>query len=273
MDTERSTDELLFQRDVPVEHDGDRRRGCPSTATFIRKRPSRATAYCGFELRPRQKFLNRREPRREERHRRARLQRLPSAPTAIGTAIRRRRAPRKTAPSRRAATAVGSRPPLTPATCRRVPETAGRTPPCPDSFDSYATHRPSGENCPAASSKGVCTTGNGLRLGRLSRGDWQRPEVRPGLWILRGVEQEAPSGDQATGAFGSAVTNRGCSPVAPLASFSNRSMRHCDWTNTTRRPSGDHKGSPSALASNVNRLGRPRSDVDHHRSTFPCTAR
>ena len=67
-----------------------------------------------------------------------------------------------------------------PATCRRDPETAAHRPRyCPDSLDSYATHRPSGENWPFRSSKLVFTNGNGLRSP--NSGSTQRSSA--GLWI------------------------------------------------------------------------------------------
>ena len=201
----------------------------PSTDTFIRKRPSEATAYCGFDISPE---ISRAagEPCREERHRRARLQRLRVRPN--------RDRHRHQAGVRRDIEQflpVGPPPRLASArrrhlpTGRRAPETVGRkSPPVPiRSTDTPPTAR-RGRIALRSRRRAVCSTGNGLRSPRQR----QRPEVQPRSSDAgSGRAGAARRATRPAAILGSAVTSRGCSSPAPLAAFSNRSIEAvAQWT-------------------------------------------
>ena len=162
-----------------------------STAMFIRKRA--VGGDCVLRLRSYPAGVDARaagEPRPEERHRRAGLQRRRSAPTAIGTAIKRPSSrdieqflsvgpPSRLAPARR----------RSPATGRRAPETVGRKSALAwiRSTDTPPTARRARIALP--SRRRACRmTGTGLRSPAIGSG----PEVQPCLRMPSPVEQPLP---------------------------------------------------------------------------------
>ena len=136
-----------------------------SGATLNRNRPSRATAYCARAENPAVGIF----PPAESRAGKSATVRQPL------TGVRLARAeglppwvacpaPRRTVLYRHAANAVACRPPRTPATSHQLPETSGRRFVTSRLLMDYASHRPSGENCPRISSKVLFKDGERLPL-------------------------------------------------------------------------------------------------------------
>src|SRR5205823_10444360 len=100
----------------------------------------------------------------------------------------------------------------------------------PDSFDTYASHRPSGENCPSLSSNIVCRTANGFRLsagsGRPEPVEARSPVIgsahksSPVFGLLTRKSRKRPSDDHDWGTLVIAETSSGASAPAPLEGLS-----------------------------------------------------
>ena len=213
---------LLLQRRVPVEDDRDGWRGRLLDGHVHQKAPVGGDRILRL----------RHDTRRCSRRWRAASGRAAPArpPPASARPLRPRSAPpsngrqarHKTVPSRRAATAAGSRPPSTPATGRRALETVGRK--------SALSWIRSTDTPPTA------------RRGRIAPPSRRRASARPGTACGRrpaagprgptlssdpGCRRagHCPSGDQASGVLSSPVTSSGCSSPAPLAAFSKQVPR------------------------------------------------
>ena len=136
------------------------------------------------------------------------------------------------------------------ATCRPAPETAGRTLRLrPDSFDSYASHRPSGENIGSRSLNGAVQEHGGLaglparRLVALHRQDHQvRARLRhaaprtPGTCRSGATRRDADCSCSSSGA-----ARRRCRRRAANRGWTSTCPARTD-AKTIRRPSGVHTG-------------------------------
>src|SRR5947209_5471866 len=125
----------------------------------------------------------------------------------------------------------------------------------PDSLVSYATHCPSGENCPLSSSYGVWTTTIGF-LSLPVTGSESRS--RPFFGSISEYRMNRPSFDQSFTYLLFAFSSNNSSAPAPLDGFVYRlKVPFLFESNAIRIPSGDQTELMSFPGSNVNRVVPP----------------
>ena len=243
-----------------------------SRVMFIRKRPSGATAYCALDPSPPElMFATGGELRPEERHRRAGVQ------LSVGSNCDRHGHQAAVEPDIEQFLPVGPPSRLGPARRGHLPRAAGPRKRLDVNlhwlgFVRLIRHPPPvGGELPRRLVEGGVYYRDRLAVAGHRRG----PDVQPCLRMANIVEEPLT--------ITRPVQRQSWVPPTPaavdrrqrqLAAFSNRFKDRCaDDPNTTRVPSGDHRGPPSRPGWNVKRRDSSRPVSIRYTSVFPRTVR